>query len=83
MPSHKKDQKWIKCLKLFGNRQNKVECKECKHILHHNNSTWKWKMIQIDDKGIWLCSTYLYFPFNAITNPKLHSLYKQKGTTLH
>ena len=41
-------------------------------------------MIQIDDKGIWLCSTYLYFPFNAITNPKLHSLYKQKrhNTTL-
>ena len=33
--SHKKtNQKCIKCLKLFGNRHKKVECKEYENILH-------------------------------------------------
>ena len=41
-------------------------------------------MIQIDDKGIWLCSPCLDFSFNTITNARLCSQYKQKrqNTTL-
>ena len=35
MSSHKKtNKKCIRCLKLFGNMQKTVECKECENILH-------------------------------------------------
>ena len=33
----KTNKKCIKCLKLFDNRQNEVEYKECENTLHQNN----------------------------------------------
>ena len=34
MTKKQTNKKCIKCLKLFGNKQKKVECKECENILH-------------------------------------------------